>query len=281
MGNPRKRRNLNNPGGLRWIILGLMIVAVASFLVGAALDPGSGFNWSGLMLNLGTELGGAVVTYLLLTELLGKAEEQQGLKEKLIRQMGSRINEEAIRAVEELRAYGWLEDGSLRGKSFVGAALQGANLRNANLQEAHLERASLEGAILSFTELQDAHLVNANLQGAHLHFARLQGADLMVSESQGAFFIGANMQGARLQYADLRRACFDHAKCLTVVQLEFAKTLEGAKFPGRSSVHFRVPPSEPEPDWHTRFRYWSKEVEVDEDGYIVVEEIDRPDERDG
>lgn len=129
-----------------------------------------------------------------------------GRKGELIRQIGDAGDPGlAIAALDECRANGWLEDGSLRG----------ANLENADLRRARLSRADLQGA----------HLGGANLRGADLHGAILQEADLG----------GADLGQANLQHADLTGAALEAARLdgatVTEMQLARAETLADAILP--------------------------------------------------
>jgi predicted kinase len=74
----------------------------------------------------------------------------------------------AARTLEEIRARGWLVDGTLQ-----GAHLQGANLPGAWLARANLQHAGLMGA-----DLRRANLYAAILRGADLYKADLAGASL-------------------------------------------------------------------------------------------------------
>lgn len=184
----------------------------------------------GLALNLGTELAGALVTYLLLELVVGRMERREAEREAekkeceakkadLIAQMGSQVPDEAIRAIEELRRYGWLYDGSLQGANLVranlpevdlvGADLQRAILDEANLQGATLSAASLQGAALRGADLQWARLLRANLQEANLFDANLQRAVLFEANAQEAALGGANLQWAILIAVNLQEAYLD------------------------------------------------------------------------
>ncbi len=85
------------------VLLVLIVVALVSSL--GALRWGNQ-EWDGLVLNFGTEMAGAVVTYALLELFIGRREEEEAKKADLIAQMGSVVRDEAIRAVEELRHHG-------------------------------------------------------------------------------------------------------------------------------------------------------------------------------
>ncbi|HEX2619650.1 MAG TPA: pentapeptide repeat-containing protein, partial [Phototrophicaceae bacterium] len=128
---------------------------------------------------------------------------------QLAQSAGSRVNQEAVNAVQQLR-----EHGKLTGESGL---LTGAYLFEANLQGADLTDASLERANLSNTLLQRANLTRANLQGAVLQGANLQGAKLVGANLQSAYFQEANLQGADLTGAKLENAYFGPANDYPVV----------------------------------------------------------------
>src|SRR3990172_2910452 len=91
----------------------------------------------------------------------------------LVRKLRSPESKLVLEAVEELRARGWLEDGSLRGVVLCHAHLEMANLSNvkltrANLQGANFSAANLRGADLFKAKLRDAR----NLGLEHLAQAK-------------------------------------------------------------------------------------------------------------
>jgi uncharacterized protein YjbI with pentapeptide repeats len=205
---------------LRWVVLGALIaVALVSSLVALL----SGSHWQDALLNFGTEMAGAVVTYALF-ELIIERREQRKVretelelrKEGLIAQMGSRVADVAVAAAEELQRCGWLQDGTLQGADLVGANLRGANLLVANLEEANLVSANLQEAILMSANLRGANLRDANLQKAILVDAELQWANLRGAELQGANLQGEDfgwliLGGAELQGAILEEAQYNNA----------------------------------------------------------------------
>jgi len=171
----------------RQILMVLFGVAVVLSVPAAVLSG----DWSGLLLNLGTELAGGAVTFILLEEILGGRKR----KAELIREMGSPDNGIALRAVNELSAHGWLTDGSLRkvnlpladlrGASFWTADLQEAFLLGAKLQRTPMFRANLQKADLSLANLQEAILAGANLKGAIMWDANLELAELVAGVYMG------------------------------------------------------------------------------------------------
>ena len=67
----------------------LVLVAAASALSSWALR-GQG-DWQGFALNLGTELFGAVITYLLLEQLIGRRRQREEDLQRLKVEMGSSV----------------------------------------------------------------------------------------------------------------------------------------------------------------------------------------------
>ena len=163
----------------------------------------------------------SVALALLVIDSLNQRSAEEQVKAKLIRELGSTDNGIALRAVRELRARGWLEDGSLRGANLVGANLRRAYLIGGNLQEVCLFRADLQEADLVGTNLQAARLRRANLREARLSYSDLRGAYLARANLAEADLQGAKLQGAKLQGVDLRGARLQGAD-LTGALLPFA-----------------------------------------------------------
>ncbi len=105
---------------------------------------------------------------------------------QLIRKLRNPENKIVLQAVEELRARGWLEDGSLKGIPLCYAHLQNADLFKADLIKVDLHQANLDSADLSLANLQDAKLARTNLRNVKLDEAILQGADLFKANLKGA-----------------------------------------------------------------------------------------------
>jgi uncharacterized protein YjbI with pentapeptide repeats len=132
-----------------------------------------------------------------------------GKKSELIRQIETSSESDGIlAALDECRANGWLEDGSLRG----------VNLENADLQQARLSKADLQGA-----HLAGANLRGADLQGAVLQDVDLSGADLSQANLKDADLLGALLEAARLNDATV-----------TEMQLARAETLAEATLPDKN-----------------------------------------------
>jgi hypothetical protein len=72
--------------------------------------------------NASAELASIAITVLIIDALVQRREEERE-KRDLILQMGSPDKAFAIEAVRQLRARGWLNDGSLRDSSFIKANL--------------------------------------------------------------------------------------------------------------------------------------------------------------
>lgn len=210
--------------GVLFLIAGLGVAIIGYPLA----HPDQPFDlrqfFSEIYTNLSSELIGIAITVLVIDAIYRKYEsrnQEQREREQLIRQFGSSVNEVAKRASEELRAHGWLSDGSLQEMDFRVANLEDARLWRSDLQGANLQWAKLKRANLNDSVLAGANLTQANLQAARLRGADLRGANLFEAKLyringlnallQNANLTGAHLEGARLENADLRSATFTDA----------------------------------------------------------------------
>lgn len=197
-------------------------ILVALFLVGLFFTLSGmniGYEPHSVLLNLGTELIGASITFFLIDQVLHKYEQREARqraeqisKTELIARMGSSIQNFAVSAAEEMRRHGWLTDDSLHNVSLLAANLQRAPLSYAQLQGANLGDADLQHADLSSANLRLAHLDGANLQGAYMSGADLQGASLVSTRLGGADLREACLNEAELIMADLQQANLRQAR---------------------------------------------------------------------
>ncbi len=192
---------MGETGRWRVLILGALLVGA---LIPSSLSLAITRDWPGLLLNLGSEMGGAFITFILLDLIIASRDQKEArerklgdLKARLTHKLGSSLNTEARRAAEELRMLGWLTDGTLEGVELIGANLEGVDLRRAVLRGARLYRANLQGARLYEADLRGAFLTGADLSGATMGRVRLD----------GAYLAGANLKDcARLPRGALARA---------------------------------------------------------------------------
>lgn len=175
------------------ILMVMVIMALLSSLVGLALTR----DFTGWLLNFSTELLGAVLTFVLIDQIIGGEEK----KSSLIARLRSRSNDETENTINELRRHGWLTDGSLQEATLQSANLKRVNLHMADLRKADFLQAQLMEAVLNYAKLQGARLVEAQMHQCELQWAKLQGANL-----NGADLEEANMYCADLQYANLTGA---------------------------------------------------------------------------
>ena len=96
----------------------------------------------------------------------------------IISKLRSSENKRVLEAVEELRAHGWLSDGTLKNIALIHAHLEGADLMNADLEGVDFHQAHMQFADLSSANLIGEKLVRATLKGANLSKTDLTGADL-------------------------------------------------------------------------------------------------------
>jgi len=159
------------------------------------------------------ELIGIGITIL----ILGNASQYIQIKQeksRLILQMGSPDNSFAQEAVRQLRAQGWLYDGTTNGVYLRKANLIGVDLSEAHLEKADLWMANLNGSHMGYSHLERANLYlvnlgsaflhNTNLKGVDLSNGLLKGANLLNAEMEGADLTNANLEGTYLAYANLK-----------------------------------------------------------------------------
>jgi two-component system alkaline phosphatase synthesis response regulator PhoP len=96
----------------------------------------------------------------------------------IISKLRSSENKRVLEAVEELRAHGYLSDGTLKNIALIHAHLEGADLMNADLEGVDFHQAHMEFADLSSANLAGAKMVRATLKGANFSKANLTGVDL-------------------------------------------------------------------------------------------------------
>jgi len=172
----------------------LVLLAIGGLGYAGGLIP-SLPEWGEFYIDIRSELIGIGFSVLLIANagewILRKQE-----KKRLILQMGSPDNAFAREAVRQLRARGWLRDGSLIGVNLSYADLSGVDLWAANLNRVDLWAANLSGANLWVANLSGAYPIRANLSGAYMVSANLSGAYLIRANLFGANLFGANLSGA-------------------------------------------------------------------------------------
>jgi uncharacterized protein YjbI with pentapeptide repeats len=97
---------------------------------------------------------------------------------ELINKLRNPENRITLQAVEELRARGWLSDGSLRGIALCQAQLQGADLMKADFANVDFHQAHLEWSDLSMADLRGTKLTRVTLYGSNLSQTKFARADL-------------------------------------------------------------------------------------------------------
>jgi hypothetical protein len=213
MNNPRRKRPKTKMALLdcitpRTAAFGLLVAGIAILILGYRCQHPEGFNWSALTsdlyANVGVDFVSIAITVLGI-DALNQRREARMEKRRLVREMGSRDNGVALRAVQELREYGYLSDGSLHSVWLMGANLEGAELYSADIRGAALHSANLRGA----------ELIGANLSRAALWQTNLADAGL----------VDANLSDANFKYANL-----EHAR-VTRNQLEKSYSLRGTVLP--------------------------------------------------
>jgi len=95
-----------------------------------------------------------------------KRRDRSELKKQLVREVKSKDNAIAVRALQELITQKWAQNGALRGAHLLFANLQNAYLRDVDLSYTWMREANFEEAFMNGTKLKGAVLVGANFKNA-------------------------------------------------------------------------------------------------------------------
>lgn len=205
------------------IIFSLVVASVITSVISFEINQNNSGNagavwWASWFQNFSAGLLGSAITFWLIDILFGSQRERdaeehaiQVRKEQLLRQLASKVNSDAIRAVEELRFAGWLSDGTLEGANLNGADLQGADFNHARLNRASFRNANLHEAILNYADMRESFLIHANLRSVECRVTDLSGASIDLADLRYASFEYANLQDAVLRVADASGAYFSDA----------------------------------------------------------------------
>ena len=170
--------------------------------------------------DLAPELIGIAVVVLIL-DYRNKQRQEAQLKAQLIRELESRDNSFTLRAIRELKEYGWLDEAlriadleraNLKKADLKGVDLHDVNLGGANLIKAFLFRADLTGANLLWANLGRANLTGANLRKAYLSGVNFRDSNLWEANLSEADLRGADLRGANLRGANLYKTIIKGAK---------------------------------------------------------------------
>ena len=236
------------------IVAVLIVVGLVVFVAGVVNKHCTCADWP----NLGETLNNVISDFyanlsvdclsvafaILVIDGLNERRVEQDLKAQLIREMGGDNYAIAARAIRELRAHGWIEDGSLKNAELSGAKLKRGDLRSADLQHAYFIHANLQGSELNNSNLREANFVGAKLMGAVMDGASLQKAR----------FERADLLGAYLGLANLEDTDITEQQLANVDRLRGATMPDGSRYDGRYNLVFEtmhlplhsVDPTDPE-----------------------------------
>lgn len=219
---------------LRWVFIG------GAFLIGSLVSGGAilaGESFTGFLLNLGTEIIGAALLYIVLDIFIGRFESQEAAeraaaaeKQELLDQMRSTVKSIAARAIERLKATDMWYDGSLsqlalnrldfsgvdlnyismresecQEVDFTEAWLTRADLKKASMTHCIFKRAQLKGAFFRSSQLISCNFSRAYCQDTDFRYCILRRADFSGATLHGTDFRGADLSGANLYNAQLSR----------------------------------------------------------------------------
>jgi hypothetical protein len=153
------------------------IAGILALVIGGKLIL-EGYFDSGFLINLeddqqnfwadvGMQLIGIAATILVIDRLYQQQQKNQ-LKQDLIIDMGSPVNDVARQAITVLWSRGWLQNGSVCGAKIWDANLKDADLGECDLRGINFWRSDLRNARL-WSDLRGANLFDCDLEGAKFH----------------------------------------------------------------------------------------------------------------
>jgi len=224
----RRLGTTRGPDPKRVVGVVLLVMSLGSLIGGYVCQYGTKFSWlqftQDYYANVTTELAG-IATIILIIDFLSERRATQELLQQLAREMGSGDNAFALKSTKELRARGWLMDGSLH-----GIDLDAADLTKADLSDADLSYASCGATRLSGAFAEDALFVGATITGAHLEGANFSNADFTSADLRWSDLTDSDLTGACMDSADLTGAVLQGSK-VTIEQLRHAKCIRNVTMP--------------------------------------------------
>jgi hypothetical protein len=202
------------------ILMGALpsLVSLIIFLTGK--DPIPVTWWVGWLQNFGTEMIGAVVTFVLLELIIAAGQrrrEEQTQREQArttrlleYRQADSPI--ERRRILDRLNTDDLLSGTDLSDLHIEPMTLDQANFSDADLSRAHLSNCQLAYADFSRATLAQAILASVNLRSANLSYANIGRIYGMDSDFSSADMRHTNLWGANLRLAQLQGVNMQHAR---------------------------------------------------------------------
>jgi len=205
-------------------VLSILILAAGISLLGSLVAHAysGAVNWcawmDGALQNLGTEMIGALVAFILVEVFLGtqreKKSQQQNQLNAISRLRAGKSVEERQAIINEMIAANLLFGADLARIDLSDLKLQWANLSNVNLEKANLSGTDLWNATMSGAVLESCDLSNAKLDNVNLSNSNLKDANLQKSTLAGANLKTVDLRGASLREAELDRAEFNQETLL-------------------------------------------------------------------
>ncbi len=219
----------------------LIVVGLVVFVAGAVSQYCACAGWPNLGDVLNHMIGDfyanvsvdclSIAFAILVIDRLNERRAEQESKAQLIREMGGNNYSIAARAIRELRAHRWIEDGSLKHAELSGAILKRADLHRADLRGAYLNHANLAGCDFRNSNLEKANLIAADLLAAYMGGASLKGAKFREADLENANLTGANLQDSDISEQQLAN----------LASLRGATMPDGSRYDGRYNLVFEHP----------------------------------------
>lgn len=158
-----------------------LLLIVSILLIGYSLCEGQ--QWSGLWLNLATELLGAFVTFLIFDYYIGNREKIHEAKNSLLRDLHSEDRELRLYAFSRL-----VEDNFLNAIKVNGVNLDGIVLGKQKIINVDFSLSSLIGANINDCEFSDCRFNKSQLRGSVITNTTFKKCSFDKADFSGSFF---------------------------------------------------------------------------------------------
>lgn len=235
------------------VVLLLSLLASISLIISGlahALQANKGWlEWiESAFQNLGTELIGAIITFI----VIGVFVEMRRNQDNLLEQIRTGDSNTSVNALKRLLVKGVnLDQKNMRDANFHNADLTGMDLSNLDLRGARFSHAKLQGVKFNNTNMGKADLSESNLTNGNLKGVILEQANLEKAKLDEAYMVGANLAGADLQGASLRNAYLAHVNFDKTVLID-AVLPDDVIWTERTDITKYTDPTHPKfwtPDW--------------------------------
>lgn len=210
---------------MRWLFLiALFLLALVSTLYSIICGNES---FHGFLLNFGTELFGAVITYLLFDYILTRKENQSAYQIELFNHLHSVEDNEKENAIKSL-----IQSNKIGRSNIHNIAMKGISLKGLKISNAKISHSDFFGSNMSKTKIIESTFNDCNFWGANFDncytykssfnytdFANsfIRNSKIYSSSFTDSLFVNCNLNATVFHKCDFNKAVFESTECKETV----------------------------------------------------------------